>query len=93
MKMLQFKDTQWKNFLERIGKSPLNTVHFWKRIGRLSNKKRPGTLLNIVKDGIEYNTDKEKAKVFAERLEAVFSKDDDNKFDKKHKENIYNDIM
>ena len=42
----------------------------------------------MVKDGVELNSDKEKAEAFAERLGFIFSENEDVKFDKKHKEKI-----
>ena len=88
MEIQAFKNNQWINFMERLGKSPQSTVPFWKSIGRLRNKKSSKNKQTLVKDGVELNSDKEKAEAFAERLGFIFSENEDVKFDKKHKEKI-----
>ena len=84
----EFKNAQWRAFLDRIGPKPLSTVPFWKRINRLRNKKRPQTINTLEKDGFELNTDEEKATVFAEKLKATFTPVNNGRYDENHRAKI-----
>jgi exonuclease III len=83
-----FRHEQWNKFLERQGKSPLSSVPFWKRINRLRECKRRKKIESLLLDGIEINSDKDKAKIFAETLEKKFSDTGDPNFDENHKRKI-----
>ena len=82
----------WKNFLEKLGPSPLSTVPFWRRINRFRNKKNKGSIGELEKDGVIYKTNEEKSELFAERLKKVFRIEEYDVFDQEFKEKIHNQL-
>lgn len=87
-----FKNENWQAFLSRLGKNPLSAIPFWKRINRLSNKKKPNSIPTLNKDNKELTTDKEKAEAFAEKLGFTFTEATSAKFDESHKKFVENYI-
>ena len=60
---MEFKQEQWREFLARQGYSPLSAIPFWKRINRLRERKRRKQVGNLVVDGIEIVSGKDKADI------------------------------
>jgi hypothetical protein len=84
----KFKSTQWTNFLETLGKSPLSTIPFWKRINRIRNQKKSNSIADLVVNGELLDNDQKKADAFADRLENIFSDENSQNFDASNKEKI-----
>ena len=88
----EFANTQWNEFLKRMGPSPLSSVPFWRRLNRLRGNKRSTNIATLEENGIKYTKDSEKAEILADRLEKIFGDDDNNEFDKTHFDSINNSI-
>ena len=82
------KDEDWPKFLEKQGNNPLNTKPFWQCLNQLKGKKANKTIPTLKKDNQSYENDNEKANLFAYILKTTFSDQNDEKFDKQHKEKI-----
>ena len=77
----EIRQKSWTTFIKSLGPSPLSTIPFWRRIKRLKNKKTAKTIGTLEKDGILFETNKDKAQLFSERLEKAFSDEHDPLFD------------
>ena len=83
--IIKFKSTQWQRFSDKLGKNPLSTIPFWRRI---RNKKRPETIPTILVDQKEITEDGDKAEKFAEHLENIFNDNNNERYDEHFKEEI-----
>jgi hypothetical protein len=71
-----------------MGKNPISTIPFCKKIGRMRNKKRSSAITKLIYNGREATTSEEKPNVFAEKLVEVFSESSTNSFNIDHKNRI-----
>jgi exonuclease III len=76
------RSLQWQTFLNSLGPNPLSSTPFWKKINSMRGKKAQTNIGTIIIDGVNLNTDKEKADAFAKRLESIFQDDNLDQFDK-----------
>lgn len=76
------------SFLERLDKPPVSTMPFWKKINQIRKNKSDSFIPVLIKDGIEYNTKEDKAKIFAEKLINTFNEPLSNDFDNEFKTKI-----
>ena len=87
----RYKSSLWKNFVEKLqggNRYILCSIPFWKRINNLRNKKSRHSIGTIEYDGKEITSDLDKANVFADRLEKVFSNENNPRFDDRAKQKI-----
>ena len=86
--IIDFRLNKWSQFLERQGPHPLSSVPFWKRINRLRSNKRQKKIETLILNGKSYESDTEKADVFAESLEKKFKDDNNSRFNENMKQDI-----
>ena len=79
---------QWQEFVEKQGKNPLSSIPFWKRINRLRESKRHKHIESLVIDGERIFESQKIAESFARNLESKFKKDDNPRFNNKHKNEV-----
>ena len=84
----EFKEKQWKEFLDRQGDNPLSSVPFWKRINRLRENKRRSRIASLCIRGNTVDSDVGIANLFAENLEEKFKKDSNPNFNTEHEKNV-----
>jgi hypothetical protein len=79
-----------KKYVESLGHAPLSSKPLWRRVNRLRNVKRSKEIPTLTKDGVDYETDTEKAKIFADRMYNTFneSTESGNKFDNRFRNKI-----
>ena len=82
-----FRLAQWENFLKTQGPHPLSSVPFWRRINRLRSNKRHNKTESILIDGIEYESDEDKANLFATSLEEKFKMTNNPQYNETLKKN------
>jgi len=68
----KYESTKMENFMKRQGPAPLSTKATWNRINRLRGQARK-SIPTIVVDGVSFETDEEKAAVFADRMFKTFN--------------------
>ena len=78
--IVEHRIAQWNEFLKSQGPHPLSSVPFWKRINRLRSNKRHKKIETLIVDGVNYETEKEKADLFAQALEDKFGADTNTRF-------------
>ena len=83
---------QWVAFVNGLGPHPLSTIPFWRRINRLRSGSQAKNVSDLIVNGIKITSDKQKANVLADRLENVFSNDNNENFDKHSFDQIKNAI-
>jgi hypothetical protein len=86
LEIYKFKKKKLLNFVRALGPHPLTTKPLWKRIKRMHNQEQSRDIPTLAKDGVEYTTDEEKCKIFAERMANTFkeSPDTGQKFDEQN---------
>ncbi len=90
--IIENKQKEMINFLEKLDKTPVSTKPFWKRINQTRKKNYADSIPTLVKEGKEYNTDEEKANLFADKLKSTFNETDTLDFDMMHRDRI-NEII
>ena len=76
-----FRMKQWSNFVDSMGPSPLSTIPFWRRINRLRNNSHSKNIASLLISDQLISEDVDKANAFADRLEKIFSNENDERFD------------
>ena len=84
-------DNEWITFIQKLGKNP-STKPFWKRINKLKGKKSKSNIPTLKVGNDIYETDKEKADLFAQSLKTTFSLATGESFDDNFKLNVENTI-
>ena len=88
------RNNNWNSFTENIKNNPLSSKKFWRRIetikndGRIKNNCFP----KLFHNDLEYNTDIEKANLFARILNETFKDNENDKYDKLFKTNVENEM-
>lgn len=82
-----FKSEQWNSFLNSIGKNPVSSIPFWKRINKLRNKPESKAIPTLISNNKIYDSATEKANLFAENLASTLNEQHNstNSFNQKHK--------
>jgi exonuclease III len=83
-----YRQEQWKKFLEKQGKSPLSSAPFWKRINRLRSSKRKRKIETIIINGSKVEKDEDKAELFAKNLENKFKPENNSRFNENKKKEV-----
>ena len=82
------KDTEWREFVKKLGSNPPSTKPFWKRINKIKGKKSNQQIPTMKFGDQLYETDESKAKLFGGILRNTFDLSEDNKFDVRFKEKV-----
>ena len=61
------------SFLDRLGKTTVSTVPFLNKINNTRKNKSDNLIPVLIKEGIEYKTNEEKARRFANKLINIFN--------------------
>ena len=82
----KFNNEKMKKFIQGLGPRPLSTKPLWKRIKRMHNQSQTEEIPTLIKNGKEYSTNDEKARVFGERMAETLNEQPEAraKFDQKH---------
>ncbi|RNA05111.1 hypothetical protein BpHYR1_008965 [Brachionus plicatilis] len=59
--------------MKKIGKNPLSSRPFWRKINKFRTKKLTRQIPSLLKDGKEYNSDNDKGKIFGDLLATTIS--------------------
>jgi len=79
------ESVKWNTFLEKQGKNPTSSKPFWQRIKKYRGNNSSNTIPSLLYNDTLYETDAEKANLFAKILKKTFSDDQNDKFDDKFK--------
>lgn len=71
-----------------MGSNPPSTKPFWKRINAIKGKKNKQAIPTIKVNGVEYETDEQKANLFSSTLSKTFSLTTGNHFDDNFKNQV-----
>jgi hypothetical protein len=82
------RDKEWSNFVDKLGSNPPSTKPFWKRINVIKGKKNKQAIPTIKVNGVEYETDDQKANLFSSTLIKTFSLTTGNHFDDNFKKQV-----
>ena len=85
--MIKLQDSKWTKLLENVGPNPLSSRKFWKKINCIRNGKSSNQIPRLQQNGMDFNSDLDKAELFKEILAKTFSgknneSDYDNTFKK-----------
>jgi exonuclease III len=75
---VKYNESKWNNFLGTLGPFPTSTRKFWYIINKARTCKKSGQMPRIALDGVFYNTDSEKANLFAGVLKDIFQEEPDS---------------
>jgi hypothetical protein len=75
-----------------LGINPPSTKPFWKRINIIKGKKNKQSIPTLKVDGVEYESDDQKANLFASILNKIFLQATDNHFNYKFKKEIEDNL-
>jgi hypothetical protein len=79
------KDKEWYDFVQKLGKNPPSTKPFWRRINTIKGKHNKSAIPTLKLNNEIYESDEQKASLFASILKQTFSSSNDNKFDEEFK--------
>jgi hypothetical protein len=86
------RDKEWSNFVDKLGINPPSTKPFWKRINIIKGKKNKQSIPTLKVDGVEYESDDQKANLFASILNKTFLQATDNHFNYKFKKQVEDNL-
>jgi len=86
--IIENKQKEMTNFLNKLEKTPVSTKPFWQRVNQTRKKNNSDSIPTLTKDGVDYKTDEEKANLFAEKLKNTFNESDPLDFDNVFKQKI-----
>jgi hypothetical protein len=73
LKTKENRNSEWSEFLVKMGKNPLSTRPFWQKINKFRDKKKGGTRLPLLThEGKSYVSDSEKCDLFSSILADTF---------------------
>ena len=77
-------------FIDGLGKSPISSIPFLRRIGRMRNKNKTQEIPDLQHENIVAKTDEEKATMFGKRLKQIYTNDQEinNEQDSRQIKNI-----
>ena len=78
-KLCEFRNNNWLNFIQKMGRNPLSTRPFWRKINKFRSKKNSCFIPTLISNNIFHKTDEEKGKLFGEILASTFSPNSDLK--------------
>ena len=87
------KNAEWNAFLNKQGRNPINSKPFWQRIGKLKGKKINNSIPTLKTNNNIYESEEDKANLFAENLKRTFSDQNDPRFDEKFKLRVENYVV
>ena len=71
--LIAIENSKWNRFIDKLGKNPLSSSPFWKKIS--FHKPRKSSIQTLSYDNKLYHSDMEKAQLFAKILASTFSED------------------
>ena len=74
----KFRNEKIMQFIEALGPSPVSTIPFWRRIGRMRNNNKRQEIPTLISNDVEITSNEGKATIFAERLSEIFSNNSTN---------------
>jgi hypothetical protein len=87
-----FHQSKWHDFIKKMGPHPLSTIPFWRRINRLHSQPQQKNVADLNVEGVTITTNEGKAKVLADRLENIFTNDENDKFSKDKFDEVENKL-
>lgn len=90
-----FKEQKWLNFLLNLGKNPISTVPFWKKINLVRNGRSSNKIGNLVVNGQIINDDNVKLNLFVDKLTKTFNHDpcEELSFDAENNQKVNENIL
>ena len=82
------KNNEWTEFIKKLGNNPPSTKPFWNRINCIRGKKISSTMPTLIVNNIKYETDEQKANLFASNLSETFSSITNQNFDNEFKSKV-----
>jgi hypothetical protein len=84
------RNEKMNRFIDGLGKSPISTIPFWRRIGRMRNKNKKQEIPDLKHENVVAKTDEEKATMFGKRLKQIYTNDQEinNEQDSRQIKNI-----
>ena len=76
-KLCEFRNNNWLNFIQKMGKHPLSTRPFWRKINKFRSKKNSCFIPTLISNNIFYNSEEEKGKLFRELLASTINPNSD----------------
>ena len=69
----EYTERRWSNFLGKLGPYPASSSIFWEVINRARTQKKSSSIPTLIVDGRKYESDEEKANLFAKVLGETFT--------------------
>ena len=69
----EYTERRWSNFLGKLGPYPASSSIFWQVINRARTQKKSSSIPTLIVDGRKYESDEEKANLFAKVLGETFT--------------------
>ena len=69
----EYTERRWSNFLGKLGPYPASSSIFWQIINRARTQKKSSSIPTLLVDGRKYESDKDKANLFAKVLGETFT--------------------
>ncbi len=88
MEIDAFKNSDWQNFTRKQGFNPISTKPFWQKINSIRGNHSNNNLPVLKKDGKTYESDNDKASLFADILKMTFSDQSNQHYDEIFKQNV-----
>ena len=87
----KYKSDLWNKFIDKMQQKNryiLGTIPFWKRINNLRKQKTKKGMATLINEGKRIECDFEKAELFGNRLEQIFSEDNNPRYDNNHRDKV-----
>ena len=82
------KNSDWQNFTRKQGVNPISTKPFWQKINSIRGNQSNNNLPVLKKDGKTYESDSDKAQLFADILKTTFSNQSNQDYDEIFKQKV-----
>ena len=84
----EYKEHKWLTVCNEINQQ--QGRNYWQHIRKLSGYKRSSLIATLEEDDTQYNSNSEKADLFAEHFEKIYTLKNENQYDETHHEDIKN---
>jgi exonuclease III len=86
------KNSDWQNFIRKQGANPINTKPFWQKINSIRGNHSNNNLPVLKSGGMIYESDTDKADLFANILKMTFSNQSNQHYDEAFKQKVEKEV-
>jgi hypothetical protein len=78
--IMSLRNNDFNNFIKKQGLNPTSSKPFWQRINQFRSKPVSNSIPTITENGVDYSTNQQKADLFANHLQEIFTDSNEPRF-------------